>query len=117
MAITKKIVALATTVVAFGTMAATAFADSQPVILTDPLGGQTLPQVLTNVINFLSTTVAIPLTTIMVLVGAFQMITSAGEPEKYSKGRSTLTWAAVGFVVALLASGVTTLVSNILNGH
>jgi hypothetical protein len=115
MATIKRIAAVVMGVGAFGAVTATAFADS--VVLTDPLGGATLPQVLTNVINFLSTTIAIPLTVIMVLIGAFQMMTSAGNPEKFTKGRTTLLYAAIGFAVALLASGVTTLISNILQGH
>lgn len=93
---------------------ATAFAQS--VVLTDPLGGKTLPQVINNVTHFLSTAIAIPLATIMVLIGAFQMTTSAGNSEKYTKGKNTLIWAAIGFAVAVLASGVTTLITNILSG-
>ncbi len=115
MAITKRIVAVTAGVGMFLTVNTVAFA--QTVTLTDPLGGATLPTVLANVIAFLSTTIAIPLTVIMVLVGAFQMMTSAGNPEKFSKAKTTLLYAAVGFAIAFLASGITTLISNVLQGH
>lgn len=111
---TRKIAAAIAAFGAFLVSGATALAQS--VVLTDPLGGKTMPQVLNNVINFLSTAVAIPLTVIMVLIGAFQMTTSAGNSEKYTKGKNTLIWAAIGFAVATLASGVTTLIANILKG-
>ncbi len=111
----KKLAAVMAGIGAFLVTGATAFAQS--VVLTDPLGGKNLPTVLNNVINFLSTTIAIPLAVIMVLVGAFQMTTSAGNSEKYTKGKQTLVWAAIGFAVATLASGVTTLIANILAGH
>lgn len=98
--------------------ASTAFAQpvSGPITLTDPLGGnESFASVAAAVINFLLVDIAIPLTAIMVLVGAFEMITSAGDPEKTSKGRKTLLWAAVGLVVALVATSVVTLIKGIFN--
>jgi hypothetical protein len=92
----------------------TAFAQS--ISLPNPLGSQTIAAVLQNVITFLQY-IGAPIAVIMVLVGAFQMITSAGNPEQYGKGRETLIWAAVGFAIVLLAGGIATLISNILNGQ
>ncbi len=93
-----------------------ATANNTTITLSNPLSATSLPAVVNNVIGFLATDVAIPLTTIMVLVGAFQMITSSGDPEKFGKARKTLTYAAIGFAVALLATGLTSLIQNILNG-
>lgn len=87
-----------------------------PVKLVNPLGGQNFQQVTANIISFILNDIAIPLTVIMVLVGAFEMITSGGNAEKVSKGRKTLLYAAIGFAVVLLASGVTSLIQNILGG-
>jgi hypothetical protein len=84
------------------------------VTLTDPLNGATFQTVVTNVTTFLFSYVAIPLCVIMVLVGAFQMMTSAGDPEKFGKGRKTLIYAAIGFAVAIIAGGITTLIQNII---
>ena len=110
----------------FAVLAATALADIQGagggssnggVSLINPLNTTSFPTVVNNVIAFLSTDVAIPLTVIMVLVGAFQMMTSSGEPEKFGKARKTLTYAAVGLVIALVATGITTIIQSILNGQ
>jgi hypothetical protein len=87
------------------------------ITLTDPLGGASFATVANNVISFLATTIAIPLTAIMVLVGAFQITTSAGDPEKFSQGRKTIMYAAIGFVIALIATGVTSLINNLLTGQ
>ena len=92
------------------------------VTLCDPLGNncaygnETFLTVATNVTNFLFTDIAIPLTVIMVLVGAFQMMTSAGDPEKFSQGRKTLLYAAIGFAVAFIGSGITSLIKSALTG-
>lgn len=91
-------------------------ASNTSIALNDPLGGANFTAVANNVIYFLSVTVAIPLTAIMVLVGAFQMTTSAGDPEKVSRGRKTLLYAAIGFVVALIATGITSVIKSVLTG-
>lgn len=96
---------------------------TQAITLCDPLGGngcapgtETFATVATNVANFLFVDIAIPLSVIMVLVGAFQMMTSAGEPEKISQAKKTMTYAAIGFGIALVAGGITTLLKSILTG-
>lgn len=92
-------------------------AQSQPVNLVDPLGGnETFLSVVNNVAGFLFTDIAIPLATIMVLVGAFQFMTGGGNPEKISKARKTILYAAIGFAVALIASGVSSIIKSILTG-
>jgi hypothetical protein len=113
--------------VLWATTVAIAFGQSNPgntsVTLCDPLGNncapgtETFTTVTTNVISFLFTYIAIPLATIMVLVGAFQMMTSAGDPEKFTQGRKTLIYAAIGFAVAILASGITSLIKNVITGQ
>jgi hypothetical protein len=94
------------------------FADNQPtnITLADPLGNASFTTVVNNVIGFILEDIAIPLCTIMVLVGAFQMMTSAGDPEKTSKGRKTILWAAIGLVVVICAKGVSTLLKSIISG-
>ncbi len=75
--------------------------------LPNPLGSScsdlTCP--LNKVIDFIFT-ISIPICGLMVLWGGFQMVTSAGNPEKVTQGRKTILYAAAGFVVILLAKGV-----------
>ena len=84
--------------------------------LTNPLGGQSFTDVVNNVTGFLLTDIAIPLCVIMVLVGAFQFMTGGGDPEKISKARKTILYAAVGLALALIAGGVTSIIQSILKG-
>jgi len=49
-----------------------------------------------------------------VLIGGFQMITAAGNAEKFSSGRKTILYAAIGFAVVLAAKAVVVLIKNIL---
>jgi len=90
---------------------------SQAISLTDPLGGhETFTTVSTAVAGFLFWDVAAPLSIIMVLVGAFQLITSSGDPEKVSQGRKTVMYAAIGLVVALIAGGAVSIIRSFISG-
>jgi hypothetical protein len=86
---------------------------SGAVTLPNPISATSFTQVVASITTYLIE-IAIPLTAIMALVGGFQMITAAGNPEKFASGRKTLTYAAIGFVVVLLASGVAAIIKNFL---
>lgn len=96
----------------FGTAYA---ATAQPITLADPLGGnESFTSVATAVAGFLFWDIATPLAVIMVLVGAFKLITSAGNPEKVSEGRKTILYAAVGLAIALVAGGIVSIIKSLL---
>jgi hypothetical protein len=59
---------------------------------------------------------AMPLCGIMVIIGGFQMMTAAGDPAKFSRGKKTFIYAAVGFVIVLFASSIVPLLKSILGG-
>lgn len=59
--------------------------------------------------------VLIFLSVIMILVAAFMYVTSGGDPERVGKATKTITYAVIGIAVALLASGVPSLVANFLD--
>jgi hypothetical protein len=93
---------------------------AQGITLCDPLGknctpgGESFSSVATSVTQFLIQDIAIPLVVIMVLVGAFQMMTAGGEPEKFSTGRKTVTYAVIGFGVALVGLGIVSIIKSFL---
>ena len=82
------------------------------VTLANPLAATDLNGVLANVNVFLLM-IAAPLCGIMVVWGGFQMMTAGGNPEKFSEGRKTLLYAAIGFAVVIFASSVTPLIKSI----
>jgi hypothetical protein len=58
--------------------------------------------------------IAIPVATIVIIYGAFQMLTASGDPEKFKKGEKTLLYAAIGFGALVLSVGIADLIKNIL---
>ena len=48
----------------------------------------------------------VALVVIFVLIGAFNLLTAAGSPEKVKSGRDFIIYASIGMLVALLAKGI-----------
>ena len=103
-------------IVSFLGSAGVAFAQST-ITLQNPLGSNcnNLSCPVQAVINFLFT-ISIPLFGIMILVGAFFLMTAAGNPERASTGKKTILYAVIGFVVILLAGSIATLIRNMFGG-
>ena len=59
-------------------------------------------------------TFALIIGVIFVIVAAFQYMTAAGDSEKVRKAHWSLTYAAIGLAVAILAAGVPQLIGSLL---
>jgi hypothetical protein len=90
-------------------------AGDQPVnyTLPNPLGTTSFSDVLNRLLQGL-TVIAIPIVAIIVVVAGFQLITSGGNPEKRTKAKDMILWAAIGFGVLLLADSVALIVKSFL---
>ena len=89
------------------------------ITLPNPLactgGGSNIECVLNKIINALLLFSA-PIATIMILIGAFQILTAAGNPEKVTTGRNTILYAVLGFAIILLAKGIVLIITSIVTG-
>jgi len=56
--------------------------------------------------------ISIPIVVIMILYGAFQIITAAGETDRIQTGKRTIWYAAIGFGVVLLAGGIASIIRS-----
>lgn len=85
------------------------------VILVNPISAcqsdPTFLCVVNNIIDGLFT-LAIPITSVMVLVGGFQILFAAGNPEKLTTGKKTIIYAVIGFAVIILAKGVALIIQD-----
>lgn len=82
--------------------------------LINPFGGCDWVCVTNNIVNGLGT-VSVAIMTIMVLYGGFQIITAGGDPEKFQTGKRTILYAAIGFVVLLVAGSVANIIKSIFS--
>ncbi len=66
-----------------------------------------------NVIFLLSLGIA-PL---MVLIGAFYLMTAGGNPAKVKTAQSIFIWTAVGLLIILMAKGVSSIIQAFITGN
>ncbi len=83
------------------------------ITLINPLACDDFGCVAQSIINALFY-ISIPLVTIMVLIGGFQILTAAGDPEKFTKGRKTIMYAVLGFAIIIIGLGAVSLIRQIL---
>lgn len=81
--------------------------------LKNPLGTTSIIQVINNVLNYLIY-ISVPILAIMILVGGFQILTSRDNPEKIKSGKTTITYAVIGFVIVLISKGVALILLKIM---
>ncbi len=82
--------------------------------LPNPLSCDKISCVAQNIVSGLFY-IATPIVVIMILIGAFQILTAGGSPEKVTKGRNTIFYAVVGYAVVLVAQGLVFLIQNVLS--
>ena len=80
--------------------------------LMNPLGAADFPTLVQKILGALWT-LSIPICSIMVMVGGYYIITSAGNEERLKTGRNAITYAVIGFAVISIATGVVSLIRSI----
>jgi hypothetical protein len=80
--------------------------------LRNPLAaGNDLESVLKSVGDWLIL-IATPIAIFMILVGAFWILVSGGEPDKIKKGKQTILWTLIGYAILLLGTEIANLISG-----
>jgi hypothetical protein len=77
-------------------------------------GTSKLEEILTKIKDALKTLGYI-VCAIFMMIGGYQMITASGDPKQFEKGRNTLLYAAIGFVVILLADNIVDWIKSIIS--
>jgi hypothetical protein len=96
------------------TVSGVAFAQPFGTVYTVPCSlnlcdlGETVERIAAVIFTF-----SIPIFSIMILVGGFMIMAAGGEEEKISKGRKTLLYALIGFVIILLSASVPAIIRSI----
>ncbi len=67
-----------------------------------------------NVTDWIFTGV-VAISAIMVILGAYQITTAGGNAESVTKGKDSIKYAMIGFLIALLASIIPTMIQNLLS--
>jgi hypothetical protein len=86
---------------------------AQRVELKSPLKHKTFPELLEAVVGYL-VIIAVPLATIAIIYGAFQMLTAGGNMEKFQTAKKTIAYAVVGLVIVFVGWGIAQILKETL---
>jgi hypothetical protein len=84
-----------------------------PVTIRNPISFNSLGELVVGLIKFLMTMLG-ALSVLFIIIGAVRMVVSAGNETQVKAGKSTVTWAVIGLIVALLAFTFISLVQSVL---
>ena|GEM_PF-1184594 len=86
---------------------------SQSIKIPNPLQVGSFEELIVRINRWLLV-IAAPILTLMIVIGAFQILTAAGNPENITKGRHTITYAVIGYALLLLSSGIIFIIREVL---
>ena len=80
--------------------------------LINPLGKDaTIMTVINSVFKYLAR-FAIVIAPLFIIWGAFLMLTSAGNAEKFNSGKKAILYAVIGLIVVLMARGIVAILKD-----
>ena len=86
---------------------------SETIKIPNPLKTTSFTKLIDRLVNWLLV-IGTPILVLMIIIGAFQIMTGAGNPEQITKGRQTVTWAIVGYALLILSKSVTFIIAELL---
>jgi len=86
----------------------------EPQELPNPLGSnQTVESLVNEILDWLIK-VGAPVATVMVIVGAFQMMFAGGSPEKFKTGTQTILYTVIGYGILWISKGIVSIIELLL---
>lgn len=83
--------------------------------LTNPLGGTSDVRSLIERFVTILRDFATPIAVFMILLGAFRILTAAGDPAKFETGKKILLYTAIGYAIIFVGWGITSIIESLLS--
>ncbi len=86
---------------------------SGSVELPNPLKSRSIPDLIDRIVSYVIgiATIIFPL---VIIYGAFQLLSTGGDVERAIMGRKTITYAVIGYILILISKGITMIIAEIL---
>jgi len=85
------------------------------VIIENPLTATSFEQIVGNIIDFIFK-IAITLAPLMIIIGAFYIMTAGGDTNRVTTGKNIILYTLIGFAIILLAKGLVAVIKQLLGG-
>jgi hypothetical protein len=82
--------------------------------LPNPLGISTVGELVDKLSTALIT-LAVPVVTGMIIWGAWKIASAGNDPKRFKDGGDIIKYAAIGFCLLLLASGITSIIQSLFS--
>jgi len=91
---------------------------SLPIIVSavefqNPLEYETFGELIDAIIKFIFY-IAVVVTPLMVIIGAFYILTAAGDPKKIGTGKNVVIYTLIGLAIILLARGLIAMIESLI---
>lgn len=83
------------------------------ICIQNPLCAQTFEQLVDSIINFIFT-LSLPIVPLMIIIGAFYILTSGGEEKRVATGKNIITYSLIAFAIILFAKGLVAVIKQII---
>ncbi len=87
--------------------------DANKVTIPNPLKVNTISELISRIANYIFW-IATAIFPLVIVYGAFQLLTTGGDTEKAIMGRKTITYAIIGYALILIANGIPKIIAEIL---
>ena len=82
--------------------------------ICNPMTNNDFESLVKSVVAFLYKLGLYAVAPLMIVIGGFQIMTAGANSENVTKGKNAIMWAVIGIIVLILASGLVSLVKDIL---
>jgi len=83
--------------------------------IENPLSAGSFEEIVDNIIDFIFK-IAIVLAPLMILIGAFYIMTAGGDTNRVTTGKSIILYTLIGFAIILIAKGLVAVIIQLLGG-
>ena len=87
---------------------------SVQIVIHNPIRAHTFEELVDGIIGFIFI-VAAALAPLMIIIGAFYLLTSGGDPKRLETGRNIILYTIIGLTVVLLGRALVYIIQNILS--
>lgn len=85
------------------------------ITIENPLKAKTFEELINNIIDFIFY-VAMALAPLMVLIGAFYIMSAGGNPKRVETGKNIILYTVIGLVIVFLAKAIVFMIRQVLTG-
>ena len=87
---------------------------SAQIVIHNPIKAHTFEELVDGIIGFIFI-VAVGLAPLMIIIGAFYILTAGADPKRVETGKNIILYTIIGFTIILLGRALVYVIQNILS--